>query len=180
MNIDKAVANPYAPPQSSLQSTAGQGCWRYKKLLVVPAGEVLPHRCIKCNAPAVMDKPRTFTWHSSRWYLLILLAVLVYVLVGLLVRKKVKLQVGLCEAHRQRRRTLNYTGLGLFLFGGAALFAGIHFENEPMGWIGGLSLLASVIVALVAGSTLSPSRIDATEARFSGCGKAFLDSLPQR
>jgi hypothetical protein len=177
--IEKAPVNPYAPPQAALDTTPGLGCARDGKVLIVPAGEGLPARCVKCNQPAIMDKPRTFTWHSPGWYLLILLAVLIYVIVGMIVRKKVRLAIGLCEAHRARRRTLNLTGAGLFVAGLGALFAGIHFDVEALGWIGALALLASVIVALFAASGLSVARIDDGQARFRGCGKAFLDSLPQ-
>jgi len=119
-------------------------------------------------------------WHSPGCYLLVSGAMPLYVIVAMLVRRKVKLAVGLCEAHRQRRRPLNFTGLGLLLFGGAALFCGIHFEFEPINWVGGLSLLAALIVALVAGRTLTPARIDTGEARFRGCVKAFLESLLRR
>ncbi len=179
MNFEKAVANPYAPPQSSMRA-AGTECYRDGKVLVVPRNEGLPERCVKCNAPATMDKPRTFTWHSSGWYLLILIGLILYVIIAVIVRKKVKLELGLCDLHRQRRRTLNLTALGLLVFGCVGLFGGIHYEYEPLGWSAALALLVSVIVALVAGNTMSPVRIDDSEARFRGCGAAFLDSLPER
>lgn len=176
-----APTNPYAPPQSFLETpTGGNGCRREGKLLVVPAGASLPERCVKCNAPAIMDKPRSFTWHSSGWYLLILLALLVYVIVGMMVRKKVTLAIGLCEAHRKRRRIGQYSALGVMLFGVAAIFAGAQFDEPPYVALGILALLIAAVVAMSAGRFLSPARIDDVEARFRGCGKAFLDSLPQR
>jgi hypothetical protein len=179
LNFEKAIVNPYAPPQSSLKS-AGNTCFRDGKVLVVPTGEALPERCVKCNGPATMDKPKTYSWHHPGYYLLILVGIIVYVIVGMIARKKVQLAVGLCAAHRQRRRTLNLTALGLFVFGCLGLFGGMHFDLEPLGWTAALALLASVILALVAGSLLSPARIDEHEARLRGCGAAFLESLPQR
>ncbi len=181
MKIDKDNANPYAPPQAkNWQANTGLGCWRDGNILVVPTGEALPDRCVKCNAPAVKDKPRAFTWHHPGWYLLLLLYVIGYVIVGLLVRKKVKIAIGICDAHRRRRRILHYCGLGLFLFGSAAIYCAAHFEYAPIGLVGAVALLVSVIVAVIAGPLLSVARIDADEARFRGCGEAFLKSLRQR
>jgi hypothetical protein len=179
LNVEKAVINPYAPPQSALKAS-GPECYRDGKLLVVPAGQGLPARCVKCNAPATMDKARTYSWHSPGWYLLLFVAVLVYLIAHVIVRKKVKLEIGLCAAHRQRRRNLNLTALGLFVAGGLCIFGAVHYGYEPLGWTAALVLLVSVVVAIFAGGIVSPTRIDDTEARFRGCGAAFLDSLPQR
>lgn len=179
MNLDKAVANPYAPPQS-VSEASSSACYRDGKLLVVPTGQALPERCIKCNAPAILDKPRTFSWHSPGWYVLLFVAILVYIIAAVIVRKKVKLAVGLCAAHRQRRRTFLLTALGLLVFGCLSIFVAIQFEFELLGWLAVPVLLVALIVALYASSTLSPARIEDAEARFRGCGEVFLNSLPER
>ncbi len=127
-----------------------------------------------------MDRPRSFTWHDPGWYLLILLMLVVYIIVGLIVRKKVTLALGLCMAHRQRRNVLNWSGFGMFVLGIACIYAAVQIEHEPLGWTGLLILIASVITAVVAGRSLAPVGIDHAEARFRGAGKAFLDSLPDR
>lgn len=180
MNLAKPAVNPYAPPQAALEAREGIDCWREGKELVVPTGAELPHRCVKCNAPAVMDKPRQFTWHSPGWYLLLFVAVLVYIIVALIVRKKVKIAIGLCEAHRQRRSTLNKTAVGILLLSGATLFGAISYESGMLGWTTAALLTVGIIVAIVAASTLSAGRISDTQARFRGCGNDFLDSLPLR
>ena len=177
MSTRTPATNPYAPPQSSLGESPGRGCSREGDKLVVPAGAGLPERCITCNAPAIMDKPRTFTWHSSGWYLLILLTPLLYIIVGLIVRKKVTLAPGLCPAHRRRRSLLNWSGFGMFVLGSASLYVAIQIEHEPLGWFGALTLIASVITALYAARSLTPVHIDNVEARFRGAGAPFLDSL---
>jgi hypothetical protein len=179
LNIDKAAGNPYAPPQSILTSRPVDECGRDGKVLIVPAGASLPERCIKCNKPATMDKPRSFSWHSPGWYLLLLLAVLIYIVVGMTVRRKVKIAIGLCEVHRRRRRALNWTAIASLLVACAAFFGAAKLDVDALGWIGVLALLVTVIVALVASSSLSPVGIDDSGARFRGCGKAFLDSLPE-
>ncbi len=180
MNLAKPPVNPYAPPQAALDTREGTDCWRDGKELVVPAGAELPHRCVKCDAPAVMDRPRTFTWHSPGWYVLLFVAVLVYIIVALIVRKKVRISLGLCEAHRQRRSTLNKTAVGILALAGATLFGAISYENSVLGWTTAALLAVGIVVAIVAATTLSAARISDTEARFRGCGKDFLDSLPTR
>ena len=178
MNLDKDVINPYAAPRSALDAPLASGCSRDGKLVVVPAGAALPARCVKCNAPALLDRPRAFSWHHPGWYLLIVLAILVYIIVGMIVRKKVWLAIGLCAHHRSQRRILNLTGVGMFLFGAAAIYGALAFDLAPLGWAGLVALLVALVAALCATSTLSVVRIDEQEARFRGCGAAFLDSLP--
>lgn len=177
--VDKSTVNPYAPPQSLLETPTQHNCSRDGKLLVVPAGGSLPERCVKCNAPATMDKPRKYAWHGAGWYLFILLAVLIYVIVGMMVQKKVTLAIGLCETHRKRRRIGRFIALLVMFAGIGAIFTGAQFEQPAYVALGILALLIAVIVAMWAGRFLSPARIDDAEARFRGCGKAFLDSLPQ-
>ncbi len=184
MNFDKPVANPYAPPQSALNSS-GTECFRDGKLLVVPAGQGLPERCVKCNAPATMDKPRTYSWHSPGWYILLFVALLFvallfYIIAHLIVRKQVKLAIGLCGAHRQRRRAFNLTALGLLVFGGLCIVGAMGYSYEPLGWTALPVLLVSGLIALYANNILAPPFIDDTPARLRGCGPAFLDSLPDR
>ena len=145
----------------------------------MPIGETLPERCIRCNEPAVMDAPRRFTWHHPGWYLLLLLAILIYVVVALIVRKNVRLAVGLCSEHRRRRRQQRWLSLGLLAAGVAGFVLCLKFDAPVLGWFAGLSFVAALLTALRANRSLSPTRIDDESARFRGCGEAFLDSLPQ-
>ncbi len=180
-NPDHTADNPYAPPKSSLQSAPESGCRRLGEILIVPVGRGLPERCIKCNAPAEMDKPRTFVWHHPGWYLFILVAVLAYLIVGLMVRRKATIAVGLCEQHWRRRRRLQLFAGGCLVASVASIALVLQWQQHPaLGAIGLLLLLVSLALALLAGKTLTPTHIDKTEARFKGCGASFLDSLPER
>ena len=121
--------NPYAPPAAdvdSVRSESAHGFWREGDVLVMASGQsvVLPDRCIHCNQPAGGFKlKRTVYWHNPALYLLIVISALIYVIVALIVRKSVRLEVGLCQRHRSRRR------LGL-----ALLFVGLlspFVHDEP-------------------------------------------------
>jgi hypothetical protein len=153
--IDHEARNPYAPPQALRAGNGKDLCWRAGKMLVVPTGSSLPHRCVKCNAPARMDKPRTYRWHSAGF----------------------EFAIGLCDSHRKRRLGAQVTVGGLLATGflclaGAAMAQRVELANTA----GVLLLLALILKPLTA--TLRPIRLDAAQAQFSGCGETFLDSLP--
>ena len=49
------TTNRYGPPKAALEDRSGAetGMWREGKVLVLRKGSQFPHRCIKCNEPAV-------------------------------------------------------------------------------------------------------------------------------
>src|SRR5436309_2493776 len=82
-----------APPSASMM------IWRSGPLLVMSQGARLPDRCVKCNAPANGQRlTRKLYWHSPYLYLLILLNLLIYALVAIFVRKKARVEIGLCDS----------------------------------------------------------------------------------
>lgn len=172
--------NPYAPPKSLQSAQSPTDCYRQGPLLVVPAGSGLPERCIKCNAPAEMGKPRAHSWHHPGWYLFVLFNVIVYAVIAMFVSKKAKFAVGLCAFHRRRRRNITLVALTLLIVGIVLVVMAVGGDNAVPGVLGGICLLISVIVAIVGTRLLHPARISNEDARMKGCGEAFLDSLPTR
>jgi len=180
--VNQLSRNPYAAPQASFEQKSPTGCTRDGKVLVVPRHSDLPERCVRCNAPAQMEKPRTFTWHHPAWYLFILVAVLVYVLIALMVQKKAKVAFGLCDSHRARLRNFKLAAWGIFALGLGLIVLAIGIDSSDaavlMGTAGLLSLLIAGVIAGTGARILSVARVSAAEARLKGCGDAFLDSLP--
>ena len=169
----------------SLLGDAGAGhVYRKGKVIVVPRGAVLPPFCVKCGAPAADDGKKTsFSWHSRWLYLLILFTgPLFYVIVALVVRKKVDLIMPLCEAHRRLRRQLFWAGI-LLVAGSAP--AAIFYEEVLSGSTGWAVLLtfvlfmAGLIVFSPARAFLRPVCIDETrgEAEFEGLTESVLAQL---
>jgi hypothetical protein len=179
MNLEKQ-SNPYAPPQSPSVQVVSDHCWRDGKMLVVPIGNQLPPRCVKCNAPAKLDKPRAFAWHHPGWYVLIPLNLLVYAVAATLVQKRAKIALGLCAAHRARRRKFTLAAVGLLLLAIGAMYFALEGEDALFGSLSVLFFLAGLIVAIVGSRALTASRISKEQARLKGAGPAFLDSLPSR
>jgi hypothetical protein len=177
--------NPYAPSKATLASAAPIGgdtanVWRDGKWLVMDVDARLPHRCVKCNEPAETPmKRQTLYWHHAAIYLLLLFWIVIYVIVAAVVRKALKLEVGLCNEHRLARRNALTIGL-IGLFGSIPAAIVLAELDQP-----GLALLVGiggfigfVIYLMIKARILYAKKIDADEARIGGCGEEFLSSLP--
>ena len=171
--------NPYLPPEADVHEIARGDCWRESGgTLYVSRGSDLPQRCVKCNTLlAQRPKRKTYYWHASGWYLLILLNIIIYAIAAMIARKKIEISPGLCDAHRKQRWIKVWTALGLFVL----LFAGgvASFGGDTAGI--SLACFAGAAAALVAGvifaRVIYPVEINERGGRFKGCGPDFLASL---
>jgi hypothetical protein len=184
----EAPFNPYAPPTAEVSyarmSGAG-GCYRQGKLLIVPRGfegSLPAGTCVKCGRPASTVKKRQMFWHHPALYLIILAGLLLYVIVALIVRKKMVLNAGLCEQHVAKRRNMILAAWGAFLAGVAVPFISgflkLKWSYAPLACL--LLILLSLVLACIAsGMILRPKRIDDREGRFTGCDESFLSQFPR-
>ncbi|WP_028452971.1 hypothetical protein [Chitinilyticum aquatile] len=175
--------NPYAPPESSLENSytpSSQPVWRKGKMVIMSPGAALPHCCVKCNATLPKPpKPRTLYWHHPLLYLLIFVQIVVYAIVAMIVRKKVSVAAGLCPAHRKRQLLGIALALG-GLAGGFWLTASAFSNGQNLlGALGILLIVGGIFGGFLMARVVYAVRIDATEIRLRGFGKAFLDSLPE-
>lgn len=168
--------NVYAAPKSAFREAKVTPCWRDGGMLVAPAQARLPSRCVKCNEPAILDKPCAFYWNHPGWYALLV----AYVLVAPFVRKKATVAIGLCDQHRRRRRILSWSGYGLFALGIYGLMSAVNSVNPTLGWLACLLMLVGVACASIGARLLRVVNIADHEIRLKGCAPAFLDSLPRR
>lgn len=174
--------NPYSPPKSDVELVERGQCWPESgSILFVSKDTDLPQRCIKCNGPVTSPaKQKTFYWHPSGWYFLILLNVLLYAIVALFVRKKIKVSPGLCDAHRKRKNTIVYSSLAIFallFMAGVTTFGG---ENALFSLVSFVGSFIALIVAIISARTIYPIQIHDRGARFKGCGKDFLQSIARQ
>ena len=170
--------NPFAPPKANLLDVREAKCTRDGKFVVVPVGNDLPARCIVCNEPASQPvKPRKVYWHNPWIYLLILVNLVVYLIVGVIARKKFEVSPGLCEAHESSRkgRTWALVGGG---FGAMVLsvVAGAHDQSGMALLLIALALVLFVVAALVSRRVYA-KKITKEYARLGGCKEPFLASL---
>ncbi len=64
------------------------------------SGYDLPDLCMKCGAPAMVYKAKTFTWHPGWINVLIVCGLLPFVFVAIMLTRRLTVCVPLCEAHR--------------------------------------------------------------------------------
>ena len=154
------------------------GAWQSGDKLVLGLKTSLPDRCVKCNAPAHGFRlKRHLNWHPGGYYLLFLLSPLIYIIAALCVRKIARIEVGLCEQHRARRR--NWM-IGCWTT--AILSIGFTVVdvtgNGTFGLIGLPLLAAAAIAGVVTGRVVAPTRIDKEHIWLKGAGPKYLDGFP--
>lgn len=174
--------NPYAPPLAPIEprvevDATTSGLWRDGTMVVVERDAAFPARCVKCNAPVQLSqmRERNFHWHTPALYLLVLLNLLIYVIVALAVRKRVRYRVGLCERHLRLRRifiALAWSWLPAVVL---LYFVSQDINLSVLVFLGAMALTC---IGIAESRVMVARGIDDRTVRFSSCGKAFLDSLP--
>jgi hypothetical protein len=191
--------NPYAPPRSALKTRdqrllelleSGEAAWRDGKTLIVRKGAELPDRCVKCNAPAHGYRlRRSLSWHSSVWYLVVLINILLYVIVALIVRRTGKVAAGLCPRHRARRAWAIALGWLTALAGFGSCIAGallwdvrqnsVASPSAPILLGVGLILFVGGMIGGIVGSrVLVPNRIDKNLIWLTKLSPQYLATFP--
>lgn len=177
------TTNRYAPPQAVVEDLGGDGTgmWREGKVLVMHKDAHFPDRCIKCNAPSVAPKRRyRLSWHSSGLYLLLFLALLLYVIVAAIVRKTAVVHVGLCERHQKRVLWGRIIGWGGLVLEVLLVWAATATPYDVFGIVAFVLAVPWLIASVVVNRLVLPQRIDDKFVRLKGCGPEFLRSLPER
>ena len=172
---------PTSPPTSPQTAALTTTVFRRGKLLITPApGTELPPRCVKCNVEVNRKlRKKVLYWHHPALLLLILAGVLVYAIVALVVRKPLTVRYAMCKRH-SNIRWRHILIVWLFVIG-AGVFIWQGFETEEPMWfvVGVASFLVSMFYLVLFVPVFKPKRIESTFAEVSGCGRPFLDSLPE-
>ena len=77
----------------------------------------LPSLCMKCGAEATGHVRKTFSWQPSWVIILIVFGLLPYVIVALLLTKRMTIEAPLCDQHKN-----HWSWRNLFIYGGFVLF----------------------------------------------------------
>lgn len=169
--------NPYSAPAASFDTASAGGCYRKGKTLVVPFGADVPERCVKCDAPAELEKMRGYSWHHPAWYLTFLLSPLIYIIAATIARKRAKVAVALCDEHRARRGKLVWSGWAAFVIGVGSIFLSANDVGSGVfALVACVGILSSVVLYFCA-RLLTPTKITDSEIHLTGCCDAFLDGL---
>lgn len=178
--------NPYAAPQAAtnepISADASGNAWRSGSDLVVNAQAELPERCVKCNAPAERRRFQ-LTWHTPLAYLGLLGGLIPYIILALVLQKKLTVHVGVCRDHTRKRRRVILLGTLGFLAGlGLLIFGGISLRPPTSGIVmlsGFVLLLGSAIYGAAASRIVWPKKIVNQVAWLKGAGPEYLAELPE-
>ena len=118
------------------------------------------------------------TWHHPLLYILLFVALLIYLIVAMVVRKMATIEIGLCDEHlKKRRRDLRIT-IGLLVAGLIGLALAIGFSDGTYLLLGFLGLIAALIYGIVAVRVVAPAKIDDQFVWLTGVNKDYLIELP--
>jgi len=192
--------SPYAPPQydnvvqppplptpaAAAPTAPAEGIWQLQDLLILLKGTALPDRCVACNRPTQNRWRKTFYWAPPlvRFLLLLLLNPLIYIIVMNIVRKRVILEVPLCEEHDAQRSATTRNGWLLALLGLVLIVAGtfalIDDQEAVSGLFFFLGLVCLIIGAVMTSNAppLQPKKIDDYYVWMKKAGPEFLRTLP--
>lgn len=177
--------NPFAAPQPvqppAVDAATGAAIWRHGPLLVIGPDQVLPMRCVKCNEPDATPFRRTLVWCPPWAYLLLIVGLIPFVLIALVVQKKLTGVFALCELHRRRRRRAIAIGWLGALAGVAIILAGAATrDGAGLGVLLGIAtIFLTAIYGLFASRTVWPRRIRQGRAWVNGVCPQYLDDLPE-
>jgi uncharacterized membrane protein len=150
--------NPYAPPQQ-VQPVAAYGygvaggylAWPEGSDLAIQKDAALPSVCVKCgNGHAPQRRNQQFVWTPPWVFILFLVSPIIAAIVAMIVQKKGRLQLPLCdECHSRWKTGVLMVALGVvgFIFG---LIAGIIIAANDWPEIGVPLLVGSIVVFVVA------------------------------
>lgn len=148
---------------------------------MIPRFASLPPFCVKCGAAATVPWRHKFYWHPPLLALLIIVNLLLYAIVALVVRKKLELNVPLCETHHVERKHKKLTA-ALMLLGCVPLgtVAGMLF-SDAFGWATGVAMfIAGVVFLFTRNLGFGPKKIDENGGVFRGACAEFLNLLPEQ
>jgi hypothetical protein len=181
--------NPFASPQTDARITRRVrldamhdrvGPWHNGKLLIVGHKPTLPPRCVKCNAPTELPLKRfRLAWHSPFVYLaFVLLGPLAYIAVALIFRRKMTVQVRICDYHRFHRRLAILAGVLGTLFGFGLVIAGGMSASGLPALLGVLLVPTAIVFSFYRARIVWPKRIDKQFAQLRGACPEYLAELP--
>jgi len=147
-------------------------------ILVMSPNSVLPPFCVKCgNRPVDPWTKITFSWHHPGYYFF-LISPIIYVIVALIARKRLKVAIPLCQPHKAIRRTQLWIA-AVLLLGCIPLpvaFAS-YVNNEAADGLAAILGLCMFIVGLFLlffASPLRPTSISSSSAHLKGACPEFL------
>ena len=181
----QAAAMAAAPAVPAMATAA----YRQGNKLVIPQGAPLPPYCVKCAQPVTGEFFRKkFQWHNPLLFLIAVISPIIYIIVAMILMKRVELLVPMCDEHRERRKKFLIATWVLALgFIPGGILIGVLVGNAAdsdtgaaVGLLVGFLMFVGAIVAGIKAAVMRPKEITPTSATFTGLCEPFLAHLPAR
>jgi hypothetical protein len=139
-----------------------------------------------CGEPADIRKTRKFSWHSPLAYLGLLAGVLPFIIIALVLTKRMVVKVPLCQIHKNHWTWRSLVVLGsLFAIAMLGIGTFIYQTDQPpgndstwlcLGWVL-LLIVWLVAAAIIQGTAIRPTEITDRSIRLTKIHPAFIDAL---
>ncbi len=145
----------------------------------------LPPLCMKCGQPTDHRVSKRFAWHPGWVMILIFVGLLVYVIVAIILTKRMRLSIPMCSRHLNHwllRNLIILLGFGLFgTLGIAAVYLTIQKQHEDLikylygvAIFGGLAWL--IVSGVIVSNSIRPSQITDRGMTLINVNKEFRDA----
>jgi hypothetical protein len=152
----------------------------------------LPSVCMRCGAPATATKSKQFSWHPQWVLVLILAGLLPWAIVALILTKRMRVRVPLCQKHKNHwlwRGWVIYGGLAaIFVLGiglailTAQLEGAAHGRGSDLGgflcmggW--GVALAWLITAAIVQATGIRPTEITDRSITLNKVSPVFVEAV---
>jgi hypothetical protein len=141
--------DPYAAPAARVIEPMSSDLRIAGRCLVARRDANLPPICIITAEPQRAPgttRTKKLYWHASWVYLLILVNILVFAVVGLILRRSARITYSISPAARRERNRRTWISVGVFLGGIVLLLAGANTDQAALMLVGPLASLAGLLL----------------------------------
>jgi hypothetical protein len=150
----------------------------------------LPPVCMRCGAPSDLVKSKTFSWNPSWVWVLILCGLLPFLIVALVLTKRMRVRAPLCQAHAGHWAWRSWFIMGglvvVVILGIAAGVAVAELDRQPrLRNVGGylcvgvavFALIWLVAAAIIQANAIGPAEITDRDITLVRVAPEFADAL---
>jgi hypothetical protein len=152
----------------------------------------LPDICMKCGARATTEKLKRFSWQPPWVYVLLLAGLLPFLIVALILTKRMRVPIPLCAEHRRHWTWRGWLVGGgffaIFLLGLGTMILLSATDNGPQrredavfgfvcfGFLG-LALVWLIVAAIVQHTAIRPTQITDYDITLTNVAPGFVKAL---
>lgn len=150
--------------------------------------DLLPSVCAVCGEPADARKRKTFSWHTPLAYLGLLAGLLPFIIIALILTKRMTVHVPLCERHRSHWLWRSFVVVGglLAIFAlGIGIFVYQANQQPPddlgwlcIGWVG-LLIVWLFMAAIVQTTAIRAVEITDERIRLTRIHQDFIHAIEE-